>query len=127
MAVAWFLTLTVVGAPLADTANGADEGVAYLYYRNSGGADAWGEVAKLTPSDGAVEDYFGWSVAVSGDTVVVGAIYDDFLGGAGGGIDAGVQRRAVLVGEGGVVLGRRPTGDRLDLRCQQRQDDDQPE
>ena len=32
---------------------------------------------KLTASDGAANDYFGYSVAVSGDTVVVGASSDD--------------------------------------------------
>jgi FG-GAP repeat len=33
--------------------------------------------AKLTASDGAASDEFGFSVAVSGDTAVVGAPYDD--------------------------------------------------
>ena len=28
------------------------------------------EVAKLLPEDGAVEDYFGWSVAISGEALV---------------------------------------------------------
>src|SRR3989338_11069446 len=36
-------------------------------------------VAKLLASDGAADDKFGWSVAVSGDTAVVGA-YGDKLG-----------------------------------------------
>ena len=35
------------------------------------------EVAKLTASDGAVGDCFGYSVSVSGDTAVVGATGDD--------------------------------------------------
>ena len=33
------------------------------------------QTAKLTASDGAAGDYFGYSVAISGDTVVVGAFY----------------------------------------------------
>ena len=33
--------------------------------------------ARLTASDGAQDDGFGFSVAVSGDTVVVGAEVDD--------------------------------------------------
>ncbi|MBM3949001.1 MAG: hypothetical protein FJ312_07155, partial [SAR202 cluster bacterium] len=33
--------------------------------------------AKLTASDGAADDLFGYSVAVSGDTAVVGAWSDD--------------------------------------------------
>lgn len=38
------------------------------------------EVAKLTASDGGPDDYFGASVSVSGDTVVVGAYVDDVGG-----------------------------------------------
>ncbi len=41
--------------------------------------DPWVQTAKLTAADGAADDYFGWSVAVSGDTVVVGAYGDDDL------------------------------------------------
>jgi uncharacterized repeat protein (TIGR01451 family) len=58
----------VVGAYNAD-----DAGAAYVFERNRNGADAWGEVAKLTASDGAALDEFGGSVALSGDTLVVGA------------------------------------------------------
>lgn len=35
--------------------------------------DPWLQLAKLTSSDGAAGDSFGWSVAVSGNTAVVGA------------------------------------------------------
>ena len=35
------------------------------------------EVAKLTPDDGAASDTFGFSVALSGDTALVGAARDD--------------------------------------------------
>jgi hypothetical protein len=33
------------------------------------------QLAKLTAADGAASDSFGWSVAVSGSLIVVGAIY----------------------------------------------------
>ena len=51
-----------------------DSGAAYVFTKpGSGGwADAT-ETAKLTASDGAVDDEFGISVAVHGETVVVGA------------------------------------------------------
>jgi len=62
----------VVGAYYEDGA-GSDRGAAYVFERNQGGADSWGEVTKLTASDGADDDWFGTSVAISGDTVVVGA------------------------------------------------------
>ena len=48
-------------------------GAAYIYGRNTGGADNWGEVAKLTASDAATSDVFGTSVSISGDYVIVGA------------------------------------------------------
>jgi hypothetical protein len=37
----------------------------------------WRESAKLLASDGATDDWFGASVSVSGNVVVVGAIFDD--------------------------------------------------
>ena len=44
-----------------------------------GGADAatLGEVKKLTASDAQADDDFGFSVAVSGDTAIVGAYHED--------------------------------------------------
>jgi len=48
-------------------------GAAYIFSRHQGGPDNWGEVCKLTGSDIDDDDYFGRSVAVSGDIVVVGA------------------------------------------------------
>jgi hypothetical protein len=66
----------VIGADGNDDA-GPSSGSAYVYERNQGGADNWGEVRKLTASDAAVMDYFGYSVAISGDAVVVGAFWED--------------------------------------------------
>ena len=48
---------------------------AYVFTRASDGT--WTQQAKLTASDAGSSDYFGSSVSVSGDTVVVGAQYDD--------------------------------------------------
>ncbi|MCH7953857.1 MAG: FG-GAP repeat protein, partial [Chloroflexi bacterium] len=61
----------VVGADGEDT-GGSFAGAAYLYHRNEGGADNWGEVTKLTASDADAFDHFGFSVAISGDTAIVG-------------------------------------------------------
>ena len=66
----------VVGAWLED-AGGTDAGAAYVFHRDQGGAGNWGEVKKLTASDAHDGDGFGNSTAVSGDTVVVGAIWED--------------------------------------------------
>lgn len=49
-------------------------GSVYLFIKSGG---VWSEQQKLTASDPAVNDFFGVSVAISGDTVVVGAHLDD--------------------------------------------------
>lgn len=69
----------VVGAFLENAINSMHD-AAYIYERNQGGQDHWGEVAKLLAHDGAVDDYFGNSVAIDGDLVVVGAYGEDDLG-----------------------------------------------
>ena len=63
----------VIGAP-GDDDNGADSGSVYVFTKTDG---VWSQAAKLTASDGEAFDYFGQSVAVSGDTVLVGAYQDD--------------------------------------------------
>ena len=68
----------VVGARLHD-AVGSDSGSAYVYERNEGGPDNWGQVKKLIATDGFTGDFFGVSVSISGNTIVVGAHrHDDF-------------------------------------------------
>ena len=74
----------VVGAWGVDVAGNADQGAAYVYYRNEGGIGLWGQAAKLTASDGEATDHFADTVSISGNTVVVGAQLDDDRG-----IDAG--------------------------------------
>jgi hypothetical protein len=64
----------VVGAHFDDTSAGTDAGSAYVFVRSG---TTWSQQAKLTASDGAAGDGFGWSVALSGDTAVVGAFTDD--------------------------------------------------
>ena len=63
----------VVGARFDDD-NGSGSGSAYVLIRQSG---VWSQVAKLTASDGAAGDEFGESVAMDGETVVVGAPQHD--------------------------------------------------
>ncbi|MCP4424980.1 MAG: hypothetical protein GY803_10840, partial [Chloroflexi bacterium] len=52
-------------------------GAAYLFERTG---SVWTQTAKLTASNGAVNDWFGFDVALSGDTAVVGAHYADVVG-----------------------------------------------
>ena len=69
----------VVGDSMADN-NGSLTGAAYVYSRNQGGPDAWGLVKKIVAYDAAAQDNFGYSVAINGDTIAVGAWGDDDLG-----------------------------------------------
>ncbi|MCD4825169.1 MAG: FG-GAP repeat protein [Phycisphaerae bacterium] len=67
---------TVSGATWNDDA-GFGTGSAYIYYKDQGGVGNWGQQVKLTASDAAGSDYFGISVAISGDHTVVGSYHDD--------------------------------------------------
>ena len=71
----------VIGVHFDDD-NGSASGSAYVFMRN--GAGVWHEQQKLNTSDGAVDDFFGWSVSVSGDTAVIGALFDDDNGSRSG-------------------------------------------
>jgi hypothetical protein len=66
----------VVGA-YSEDGEGSDRGAAYVFRRNAGGGGNWGQVRKLTASDAEDDDYLGHSVAISGNTVVVGAGWED--------------------------------------------------
>lgn len=68
--------VAVVGAYLTDEGE-MNSGSAYVYRFNG---STWMEEQKLVASDGAADDRFGGSVAVSGDVVVVGAVQDDDYG-----------------------------------------------
>jgi hypothetical protein len=74
--------LVVVGASRNDDA-GLSSGSAYVFETTNGGA-SWNETAKLVASDAAASDYFGYSVAVGGDLVVVGAYGVDDAGSVSG-------------------------------------------
>jgi hypothetical protein len=67
--------IAVAGAPY-DLNNGSSTGSAYVFERNQGGANAWGQVAKVVASDGSAGDSFGFSISASGSTVAIGASYD---------------------------------------------------
>jgi hypothetical protein len=64
----------LIGAPLEGD---PDLGAVYVFVRSG---TTWVEAAKLTASDGAPDDDFGRSVAVRGDTALIGAPGVDDLG-----------------------------------------------
>jgi FG-GAP repeat/Bacterial Ig domain len=79
---------TVVGAPLEDVVTGGnfpEAGAVYVFHRNPLDGQ-WDAGVRLVAPDYAAMDYFGTSVAISGDHVIVGApghyfeqvqLYDD--------------------------------------------------
>lgn len=60
----------LVGAPYGDVSSNSDQGAAYVFVRSG---TTWSQQAKLTATDGAAIDQFGFSVALSGDTALIGA------------------------------------------------------
>jgi hypothetical protein len=62
----------LVGSP-ADADGGNLAGAAYIFRRNAGGANVWGQVEQLTASDASAGDEFGSAVSISGDRTLVGA------------------------------------------------------
>ncbi len=72
---------TVVVGAAGDDDAGSSSGAAYVFTRSS---TTWTEAAKLTASDGAAGERSGRSVAIAGDTVVVGTPRDDEAGSTSG-------------------------------------------
>ncbi|MBC7938021.1 MAG: FG-GAP repeat protein [Rhizobacter sp.] len=66
----------LVGAWGDDVGADANQGSAYVFNREG---SSWTQMAKLTAADGAADDYFGHSAAISGNTIIVGA-YGDNIG-----------------------------------------------
>jgi len=67
----------LIGAQ-GDDDKGKESGSAYVFTRSD---NIWLEQTKLTASDGASGDLFGYSVFISGDTILIGAIgYNDGRG-----------------------------------------------
>jgi hypothetical protein len=60
----------LVGANLANVGGNVGQGAAYVFTRSG---DVWTEQHKLTAADGAERNFFGGSVALGGDTALVGA------------------------------------------------------
>ncbi len=57
-----------------DDDNGYNSGSAYIFHRNG---TTWTQQAKVTASDGADHDHFGYPVSISGDYALIGSNGDD--------------------------------------------------
>lgn len=70
----------IVGA-YANDDNGAESGSAYVFTSNG---TNWSETQKITASDAAAGDYFGFSVSISGNNIIAGASKENSNGSASG-------------------------------------------
>ncbi len=63
----------VAGAPDTTVGSHVDQGAALVFVKPASGWANATETAELTASDGAADDRFGQSVAISGETIAIGA------------------------------------------------------
>ena len=66
----------VVGATEEDPSGVSDAGSAYVFKINDTGTSVE-QIAKINADDYEADDLFGWSVAISGQYIVVGANNED--------------------------------------------------
>ena len=89
----WYVSLygntALIGAPLVDDDVASPEkrnvGSVYVFTRSSVDGGTFTQQSKLHASDAAVDDAFGMSVSLYGDTALIGAIGDDDNGKTGSG------------------------------------------
>ena len=80
----WSVSLSgetaLIGAAFDDEV-GNSSGSAYVFLRTG---VTWAQQAKLTAGDAGANDFFGWSVSLSGETALIGAAFDDEVGNSSG-------------------------------------------
>lgn len=64
--------LIAVGAS-QDESNGRDSGAVYLFQRDQGGSNNWGQLIRIAPTNLPTNSKFGYAVALQGDLLAVGA------------------------------------------------------
>lgn len=67
----------VIGSSGSDD-NGESSGSSYVFVRNTDGS--WSQQAKLLPNDGVINDWFGRTVCISGDIIIISSPMDDNSG-----------------------------------------------
>ncbi len=75
-------SFAVISAPYQT----AYSGVVYIFYKDAGGTEAWGQVAKIYASDSVAYDMFGNAVAVSGNYIAVGSMGNSGAASLGGAV-----------------------------------------
>ncbi len=97
----------IVGAQSDDDA-GSRSGSAYVFVRSG---TTWTQQAKITAADAAADDRFGYSVAISGDTAIIGADLDDDAGTASGSAYVFVRSGAIWTQQAKITAADAATGD----------------
>ena len=64
----------IVGVPRDDVGVNSDQGSVYIYHLNGG---VWTQQPRISANDGTAGDQFSWSVSLSGNYAVIGAIFDN--------------------------------------------------
>ena len=104
---------TLVGGAREDTPIVLQPGFGAAYVFEYNGA-IWAQQQKLTASDGAQFDRFGWSVAISGDVLAVGAREDDTAVGLdAGSVDLFTRSGTIWTDQGKAVPDDASSGDRF--------------
>ena len=63
--------IAVVGSPQDEDNSNWEHGSVYIFYKNQGGTDNWGQITKLTEAITIASNRFGISVSISGNVLVV--------------------------------------------------------
>ena len=64
--------IVAVSAPLDNPLSITNAGSVYIFQKDLGGADNWGTVQRIYSSDAAINSFFGISLSIAGNTLVVG-------------------------------------------------------
>ena len=99
---------TIVVGSYGNNGGGLDSGAAYVFTRTAG---VWTQQAKLLPADIAPQDGFGYSVAIDGETIVVGSPSDDDAGSGSGSAYVFVRSGATWIEQGKLVAADGAEGD----------------
>lgn len=68
---------TVVVGAWGDDGAATNASAVFIFRRNEGGMDNWGQAARLVPDNAEMYDEFGWAAALDGNVILVGTPNDE--------------------------------------------------
>lgn len=69
--------IAVLGDPFAMVDAASSAGAAWVFERNAGGSNVWGQVAAVRQVNPMIQDQFGYDIAVDGQSLIAGVPLDD--------------------------------------------------